>query len=190
DEDKCISCGKCAEICQFKAITLIAEKTLVFPEMCHACGGCMLVCPVDAITYENREIGIVETGKSNGVVFAQGRLNIGQVMSPPLIKQVKKLIPEDGINIVDCPPGTSCPVVECIRDADYVLLVAEPTPFGLNDLKLAVEVVEKLKKPYSVFINRANIGSQDTVRFCEKHRIPIVSSIPDRVSMQNYCNVF
>ena len=179
DEKTCISCGKCAEICQFKAITLIAGKTLVFPEMCHACGGCMLVCPVDAITHGSREIGIVETGRSNGVVFVHGRLNIGQAMSPPLIKQVKKFMPEDGINIVDCPPGTSCPVVECIRDADYVLLVAEPTPFGLNDLKLAVEVVKKLKKPCGVFINRSDVGSQDTVKFCEKYRIPILSSIPD-----------
>jgi MinD superfamily P-loop ATPase len=139
----------------------------------------MLVCPVGAITYNKREIGIIETGRSNGAVFVHGRLNIGQVMSPPLIKQVKDFIPEDGITIIDCPPGTSCPVVECIRDADYVLMVTEPTPFGLSDLKLAVEVVEKLKKPCGVFINRSDVGNMETTKFCERNRIPVLSSMPD-----------
>jgi len=178
-EETCISCGKCAEICQYKAIILLGEKPLVFPEMCHACGGCMLVCPVDAITYEKREIGVIETGQSNGVGFMHGMLEIGQVMSPPLIKQVKRHIPKDGVTIIDAPPGTSCPVIESVRGADYVLLVTEPTPFGLNDFKLTVEVIEKLNMPYGAFINRSDVGTQDTVKFCEKNRIPILSLLPD-----------
>jgi len=178
-EETCISCGKCAEICQYKAIILLGENPLVFPEMCHACGGCMLVCPVDAITYEKREIGVIETGQSNGVGFMHGMLKIGQVMSPPLIKQVKGHIPEEGVTIIDAPPGTSCPVIESVRGADYVLLVTEPTPFGLNDFKLTVEVIEKLNIPYGTFINRSDVGTQDTVKFCEKNRISILSSLPD-----------
>ena len=139
----------------------------------------MLVCPVDAITYEKREIGVIETGQSNGVGFMHGMLKIGQVMSPPLIKQVKGHIPEDGVTIIDAPPGTSCPVIESVRGADYVLLVTEPTPFGLNDFKLTVEVIEKLNIPYGTFINRSDVGTQDTVKFCEKNRISILSSLPD-----------
>jgi len=179
DEETCISCGKCAEICQYKAIILLGEKPLVFSEMCHACSGCMLVCPVDAITYEKREIGVIETGQSNGVGFMHGMLEIGQVMSPPLIKQVKRHIPKDGVTIIDAPPGTSCPVIESVRGADYVLLVTEPTPFGLNDFKLTVEVIEKLNMPYGAFINRSDVGTQDTVKFCEKNHIAILSSLPD-----------
>ena len=179
NEEKCISCGKCAEICQYKAIILLEKTTLVFPEMCHACGGCSFVCPADAITEDNREIGLLETGSSGGVEFVHGKLNIGQIMSPPLIRQVKDLIPNDGVTIIDCPPGTSCPVIESIRGADYVLLVTEPTPFGLSDLKLAVEVVRKLKMPYGVFINRSDSGNQETIKFCEKECVPVISSIPN-----------
>jgi len=179
DEEKCISCGKCAEICQYKAIVLLGEKPLVFPEMCHACGGCMLVCPVDAITYGKREIGVVETSQSNRTGFVHGRLKIGQVMSPPLIKQVKDHIPEDGIAIIDSPPGTSCPVIESVRGADYVLLVTEPTPFGLSDFKLTVEVIEKLNMPYGAFINRSDVGTGDTMKFCEKNHIPVLASLSD-----------
>lgn len=179
DEEKCIACGKCAEICEFKAIIMIGKTPLVFPEMCHDCGGCYLVCPEDAITLEEREIGVIETGQSDGVSFIHGKLNIGQVMSPPLIRAVKRLIPEDGLTIVDCPPGTSCPVIEAVRGADYAILVTEPTPFGLHDLRLAVEVLEELAIPFGVFINRADIGTQDTVRYCEKSSIPVLASLPD-----------
>lgn len=179
NEETCISCGKCAEICQYKAIMFLGDKSVVLPEMCHSCGGCLLVCPVGAITYEKREIGIIETGKSNGVNFVHGMLKIGQVMSPPLIKQTKMHISEDGITIIDSPPGTSCPVIESVKSSDYVLLVTEPTPFGLSDFKLAVEVINKLKIPFGAFINRSDIGPRDTVNFCKKNRIPILSSLPD-----------
>ncbi|MFC1489601.1 ATP-binding protein [Candidatus Latescibacterota bacterium] len=179
DEEKCISCGLCAKICQYTAILVLGETAIVFPELCHACGGCLMVCPVGAITFEKREIGIIESGKSNGVRFVHGKLNVGQVMSPPLIKQTKALVSDDNVTIIDSPPGTSCPVIESVKDADFVLLVTEPTPFGLSDLKLAVEVLRALKIPFGVFINRSGIGTQDTVTFCKKNRISILSSLPD-----------
>jgi len=179
DEKICTSCGLCAKICQYKAIMVLADTPVVFPEMCHSCGGCTLVCPVDAITEHDRAIGTIETGTSDGIHFIHGRLTIGEAMSPPLIRQVKKLAPDGDIVIMDSPPGTSCPVIETVRDADYVLLVTEPTPFGLNDLILAVEVVEKLRLPYGVAINRSDIGTDDTVKYCTKNHIPVVLSVPD-----------
>ncbi len=179
DKEACTSCGKCQEICRYKAIMLIMDKPLVFPEMCHACGGCVLVCPSGAITEVQREIGVVETGESGAVEFVHGRLNVGQILSPPLIRQVKALIPEEGIAILDCPPGTSCPVITALRGADYIILVTEPTPFGLNDLKLAADAARELRTPFGVFINRADIGTRDTERYCEKNAIPILGRIPD-----------
>ena len=179
DNTRCLSCGKCQEICRYKAIILILDKPLVFPEMCHACGGCTLVCPTGAITEAKREIGVIETGASDGIRFIHGKLNVGQVLSPPLIRQVKTLIPEDGDVILDCPPGTSCPVITAMRGADYVLLVTEPTPFGLNDLKLAAEAARELHIPFGVLINRADIGTHDTEKYCEKNAVPILGSIPD-----------
>ncbi|MCE5248722.1 ATP-binding protein [bacterium] len=179
DQERCISCGKCQEICQYNAVILIMDKPLVFPEMCHACGGCVLVCPSGAITEAEREIGIIETGKRNGIRFMHGKLQVGQVLSPPLIRKVKMRIPGEGITILDCPPGTSCPMVTSIRGADYVLLVTEPTPFGLNDLRLAVDAVRELRIPFGVFINRADIGTQDTEKYCKKHAIQIMGRIPD-----------
>jgi MinD superfamily P-loop ATPase len=179
DGEKCTSCGMCAKICQFSAILVLAETAVVFPELCHACGGCLMVCPVGAITFRNREIGIIESGKSNGISFVHGKLNVGQIMSPPLIKQTKEHITENGITIVDSPPGTSCPVIESVKNTDYVVLVTEPTPFGLSDLKLTVEVLDKMKIPYGVVINRFDLGSQETVEFCKKKRIDILASLPD-----------
>ena len=179
NNELCISCGKCAEICQYRAIVMLGENPYVTPEMCHACGGCWIVCPVDAITPTEREIGIVETGTSGDIGFVHGKLSIGQIMSPPLIRMVKKHITGDGITIIDCPPGTSCPVMTSIQGADYVLLVTEPTPFGLNDLKLTVEVVGELGIPYGVFINRADIGNRDTERYCEQRHIDILAKLHD-----------
>jgi MinD superfamily P-loop ATPase len=179
DEAKCIHCGKCGEICQYSAIVCVGEKVLVYPEMCHACGGCALVCPTGAITETPREMGKLETGQAGAIQFVQGLLNIGEVMSPPLIKEVKAAAPEVDLVIIDAPPGTSCPVIESVKDSNFVLLVTEPTPFGLNDLKLAVEMVRALELPFGVVINRADVGDRQTQAYCQSNRIEILAEIPD-----------
>ncbi|MCG2660139.1 MAG: ATP-binding protein [Kiritimatiellae bacterium] len=178
DEPKCTGCRKCAEVCQYHAIAVL-KKALVFPELCHGCGGCALVCPVGAIREENRPIGVIEAGRADVVVFVQGRLNIGEPMSPPLIRAVKMKALNDGVSLLDAPPGTSCPVVATVRDTDYVLLVTEPTPFGLNDLKLAVEMIRQLGLRHGVVINRADSGDQRVREFCAAERIPVLLELPD-----------
>jgi len=179
DADKCIHCGKCGEICRYSAIVALDEAVLVFAELCHGCGGCALVCPSGAITDVLHEIGIVEVGLAGTVHFARGLLNVGQPMSPPVIRAVKAAAPEADIAIMDAPPGTSCPVVETVRDSDFVLLVTEPTPFGLNDLELAVEMVRALGLPCGVVINRADSGDRRTHAYCDTNRIRILAQIPD-----------
>jgi len=179
NESKCIQCGKCGEICQYSAIVCVGEKVLVYPELCHGCGGCALVCPVDAIAETLRELGKLETGQAGPIRFVQGLLNIGEAMSPPLIKEVKAAAPEVDLVIVDVPPGTSCPVIESVKDTDFVLLVTEPTPFGLNDLKLAVEMIRVLKIPFGVVINRADVGDRQTQSYCRSKQIEILAEIPD-----------
>jgi MinD superfamily P-loop ATPase len=178
DEEKCTGCRKCAEACQYHAITVL-KKPLVFAELCHGCGGCALVCPVGAIREADRPIGVVETGRAHGIAFAQGRLNVGEPMAPPLIRAVKKHAIRDGVAIMDAPPGTSCPVVTTVRDTDYVLLVTEPTPFGLNDLRLAVEMIRQLGLPHGVVINRADSGDDRVREFCAAEKIPVLLELPD-----------
>jgi MinD superfamily P-loop ATPase len=179
DEDKCNACGKCHEICQFSAIVALKTKPLTFPELCHGCGGCSLICPEEAITEESREVGVIETGHAGHVVFTHGRLRVGEAMSPPLIRAVKKSADKNGLTIIDAPPGTSCPVIEAIKGSDFVVLVTEPTPFGLNDLKLAVEMVKKLGIPSGVLINRADIGDDEVKLYCRAEGIPLLLEIPD-----------
>ena len=178
DEEKCTGCRKCAEVCQYHAIAVL-KKPLVFAELCHRCGGCALVCPEAAIREENRTIGVVETGQAGAVAFVQGRLNVGEPMAPPLIRAVKRKVIRDGVAILDAPPGTSCPVVATVKNADYVLLVTEPTPFGLNDLRLAVEVIRQLGVRHGVVINRADIGDGRVRDFCTAEKIPVLLEIPD-----------
>jgi len=186
NEEKCTGCRKCAEVCQYHAIAVL-KTPLVFAELCHGCGGCALVCPQGAIREENRTIGVVETGQAlrlgsgqaDGVAFVQGRLNVGEPMAPPLIRAVKKQTITEGVAIMDAPPGTSCPVVATIRDADYVLLVTEPTPFGLNDLRLAVDMIRLLGVPHGVAINRADCGDQRVRDFCLAEKIPVLLELPD-----------
>jgi MinD superfamily P-loop ATPase len=179
DEARCQHCGECGELCQYSAIVCIGQRVLVYPELCHACGGCRLVCPEDAVTEVPREVGVLETGSAGAVQFVQGVLNIGEAMSPPVIKAVKAAAPSADLVIIDAPPGTSCPVIESVRGSDFVLLVTEPTPFGLYDLRLAVEMVRALKLPFGVVINRAGVGDQAVHRYCRSERINILAEIPD-----------
>jgi len=178
DEDKCDYCRKCAKLCVFNALVVLGEKVLFFPEMCHGCGGCMYICPQKAITEQNRKIGIVERGRAGDVDFIQGLLNVGEPMAPPIIKKERSLIDDSKTVILDSPPGTSCPVIETIRDTDFCILVTEPTPFGLNDLVLAVETVREIKVPFGVIINQDGIGDDEVDTYCNKEGIPILMKIP------------
>ncbi len=180
DENKCTLCGRCSEVCQYHAIGVFGKSVLVFPELCHACGGCSLACPENAINKVPHAVGELQLGRANGIEFVTGQLNIGEAKATPVISAVKSNIRYNRITIIDAPPGTSCPVVETVRGSDFVLLVTEPTPFGLNDLKLAVEVMRKLKLPFAVILNRADMGDDGVERFCEKQRIDILLRIPQR----------
>jgi MinD superfamily P-loop ATPase len=178
DEQKCSYCGKCAEVCAYNAIAILSKHVLVFPQLCHGCGACSYLCPEKAISEEVREIGVAESGDADGVEFAHGKLNVGEAMPTPVIRKVKELVNQDGIVIIDVPPGTSCPVVEAIKDSDFCLLVTEPTPFGLSDLVLAVETVRELKIPCGIVLNRAGVGDNKVEEYCRKENIPILLTIP------------
>lgn len=179
DDDKCTRCGKCGEFCQYSAIVSLKTKPLVFPEMCHGCGGCALVCPEGAISETGRDVGVVEQASVNGCDFVHGRLRIGEAMAPPLIREVKRAASTNACVIIDAPPGTSCPVIEAIRDTDYVILVTEPTPFGLNDLILAADMVDALSIPFGVVINRSDSGDDGVRAFCMEKGVPVVAKIPN-----------
>ncbi|MCP4590854.1 MAG: (4Fe-4S)-binding protein, partial [bacterium] len=163
--DKCTYCGRCAEVCQYHAIAVVGEGVLVFPELCHGCGSCAINCPTGAIEEVLHVIGSIERGQANGVEFAQGTMNVGEPMAVPIIRQLKRWVipPEAGDRpiILDAPPGTACPVVESMRGADFVLMVTEPTPFGLHDLRMAVEVARgELGLPVGVVVNRDGVGDE------------------------------
>jgi len=178
DDTLCTYCGKCAEICQFKAIAVLPDTVLTFPELCHSCGGCFEVCPEDALSRGQRNIGVVEEGHTNGIRFVHGRMRIGEAMAPPLITAVKAHAQTDGLTIIDAPPGTSCPVIAAMRGTDFVMMVTEPTPFGLHDLKLAVEAVKILDIPCGIIINRADLGTDDTETYARQEKIPVLMKIP------------
>jgi MinD superfamily P-loop ATPase len=178
NQDKCTLCGKCAEFCQFNAIFVGKTKTMIYEEMCHSCGGCKLVCPDDAITEVERSIGNIHQSAIDQTHLVYGELSIGEPIATTLIKAVKELVKTDAINILDAPPGTACPVIETMRESDYIVLVTEPTPFGLHDLSMAVEVVRELKIPFGVIINRAGIGDEGVTDFCKKNDIPLLLNIP------------
>jgi len=178
-EQACQQCGQCGEICQYSAIVCLGSKVLVYPELCHGCGGCALVCPYQAIVEVPREIGVVERGQAGPVGFVQGLLKVGEAQSPPVIKAVKAAAPDVDWLIIDAPPGTSCPVITTVRDCDFVMLVTEPTPFGLNDLVLAVETMRQLGLPFGVVINRADVGDGRVTDYCAAEGIPVLLEIPD-----------
>lgn len=179
DEKKCNLCGKCSEICQFKAIIVLANITVMtFPELCHSCGGCEKVCPENAIKETTRELGIIQKGYRNGIEFVHGKLRVGEAMSPPLIVKVRSFAKPDKFTIIDAPPGTSCPVITSMKDTDFILLVTEPTPFGLHDLKLAVSAVKILNIPCGLVINRSDIGDNKVKDYAKNEDIPVLMEIP------------
>jgi len=194
DNSKCVYCGKCAKVCVYNAIAVLPGQegkkgtTLVFAHLCHGCGACSALCPKKAIKEVSREIGVVESGDCGKIEFVHGKLNIGEAMSPPLIRQVKEHINpaparRGGVNpkktvIIDAPPGTSCPVVTSVKGSDFCVLVTEPTPFGLNDLILAVEVLRKIKISFGVVINRSDLGNNKTEEYCKHENILILMRIP------------
>jgi MinD superfamily P-loop ATPase len=179
DMQKCDGCGNCGWLCQYSAIVCLKETVMTFEPLCHSCGGCMLVCPTGAIREKQRPVGFIDLGAADGVEFAQGRLNVGDVRTPSLIGHVKQKAAGQGVVIVDAPPGTSCPVIEAVKGADLCLLVTEPTPFGLNDLKLAVEMVATLKLPFAVVINRSDSGDDRVHQFCRQESIEVAMELRD-----------
>ena len=180
NEEICNFCGRCAEVCAYNAIAVIKNKVLVFKELCHGCGSCSYLCPQGAIKEIDKQIGLVEIGGKDNLQFVQGELNIGEAMAPPLIRAVKKYINPTRNVIIDVPPGTSCPVIEAVKGANFCILVTEPTPFGLYDLTLAVDVLKKLAIPFGVVINRSDLGNEETDDYCRKEGIPILMRIPFR----------
>lgn len=179
DAPLCDACGACSALCAWHAIVSLGEKPLVFPEMCHGCGGCALVCPRGAIAEVPHPIGEITSWRAGHITLVEGRLAVGAAMAPPLIRAVKRRIDPARDAILDAPPGTSCSMVATVRDADFALLVTEPTPFGLHDLEIAVETVRATGVPHAVVVNRDGIGDDRVLRYCEGARIPVLARIPD-----------
>ena len=178
NKEKCDYCGKCSEFCAYNALAVVPSDVLVFPELCHSCGGCELACPQNAINWKRKPVGKIEHGVANGVDFYHGLLNVGEIQAIPVIKALKKKIDRDKTVILDAPPGTSCPVIETVGCSDYCILVTEPTPFGLHDLKLAVDVVRHLNIPFGIIINRDGIGNKKVEIYCRQEKIPVLMKIP------------
>ncbi len=178
DDQKCTYCGECAKVCIYNSLAVLKTMVMTFPELCHGCGACAYLCPVGAIQEEPREIGLIEAGFAGSIEFIHGILNVGEAMAPPVIRQVKQHADSEGISIIDASPGTSCPVIEAIRGSDYCVLVTDPTPFGLNDLTLAVEAVRTLGIPCGVVINRSGVEDTATEEYCNQEDITVLMKIP------------
>jgi MinD superfamily P-loop ATPase len=187
DLKKCTFCKKCMEICRYGAIAVLKDQVMTFENLCHSCGGCFEICPENAVSEKERSLGEIEHGSSGKIEFIHGRLDIGQVMAPPVIKKVRSYTNPDLVTIIDAPPGTSCPVIAAMSNTDFVLLVTEPTPFGLHDLKLAVETVRALNLAHGLVINRAGLGNDEVKKYAEKQNLPVLMEIPfDRKIAQVY----
>ncbi len=179
DAERCNGCGECSRFCSFNAIAVVKGTPLIFPELCHACGGCARVCPQGAISEKEERIGAVQERRVGGIHLVTGLLTVGLSLAPPVVRAVKARSDQDMPVVLDAPPGTGCPVVAALQGADFALLVTEPTPFGLHDLRLAVELVRKLEIPFAVVVNRVGIGDERVHRFCSDEGIPIFSEFPD-----------
>lgn len=183
DESKCTLCNLCQEVCNYHAVIQLGPTILVFPELCHSCYACSELCPTDALPMIPKKIGKLNEFQNKRLHFIESRLEIGEEQSVPSISKTKKYIHgkfgSAKVQIFDAPPGTSCPVIEATKDVDYVVLITEPTPFGLHDLKLSVETMRALKKPFGVVVNRFGIGNDDVLHYCRKENIPILAKIPN-----------
>ena len=177
-EENCDYCGRCSKFCEFNAIFVAPKTIMIFPELCHSCGGCKLVCPKNAINERERPIGIIKKGKVNDVEIVYGELNVGEAMAVPLIKAVKNQMKNDKTVIIDAPPGTACSLVTSVHKTDYCILVTEPTPFGLHDLKITVQVLRNLGVPMGIIINRAGLGDRKVYEYSKKEKISILMEIP------------
>lgn len=182
DARKCTLCGRCAEVCQYHALAVLADQVIVFPELCHGCGSCLLNCPARAIEEAVRPTGRVEKGHAGTIAFSHAYMNVGEAMSTPLIRALKRDLRQEmngGVAILDAPPGTACPVVECLKGADFALMVTEPTPFGLHDLRMAIDVARhELGIPVGVVVNRADLGDSGVDEYCNANQVPILMRIP------------
>ncbi len=176
EELKCSGCGFCAQACQFNTLAVVKGKVLVFQEICHHCGACLIACPQGAITEMDREIGVVEYNEDG--TFMQGKLNVGEPISVPIIRELKRRVKNDMPVIFDCPPGASCTVVHSIEGCDYCLLVTEPTPFGVHDLKIAEQLVRKVGIPFGVVLNKALQANGSVQEFCGRNDVEILMEIP------------
>ncbi len=182
-KDECTLCGNCQKVCNFHAVIQLGDQIMVFPELCHSCYACTELCPVDTLPMIPQKMGELKQFKKKELFFVESRLDIGQEQAVPLIAQTLEFIDknfgDDFIKLFDSPPGTSCPVIEVTKDADFVILVTEPTPFGLHDLKLAVDTMRELKKDFGVIVNRYGIGNNDVLTYCRKENISVLSKFPN-----------
>ena len=177
DEAKCTHCGKCSEVCAYHALAVLPETVLLFPELCHGCGACTIICPEEAVSETSRSVGEIFRARSGGVEIIWGELALGEARTTPLIKAVKERAGGEMV-IVDCPPGTSCSLVESVRGTDFCLLVTEPTPFGLYDLDIALKVLEKMNIPRAVLVNKSGMGDRNVYKYLEERNIPLLMEIP------------
>ncbi len=183
DKEKCVLCGNCQRVCKFNAVIKLQEEVLVFNQLCHGCYACSELCTQNALPMKSYEVGKITEFQQNDLHFFEGKLNVGEEQAVPVIKETINLVEHKFapglLFIFDAPPGTSCPVIEATKDADYIILITEPTPFGLHDLMLAVEVMRELKKDFGVVINRYGIGNDDVIGHCEEEKIHILGKIPN-----------
>jgi MinD superfamily P-loop ATPase len=187
DESECTLCGDCGEFCRYNAILPAKKSVLVFKEICHDCGGCELVCKSSAITYEKREIGNIFSGKSlYNTYMKYGNLNVGEVSGVKIISDLKESVKNEEFIIIDCPPGTSCATVEAVEDSDYGIIVSEPTPFGVSDMKMVVEMLRNMKIPFGVVVNKAGLGNNEIYDYCSEENIEILESIPFDVDIAKF----
>lgn len=179
DKQECDLCGLCARVCEFGALVRLKDDITVLPELCHSCGACFVLCPQEAIGEIERQVGALEHGAAGRIAYSGGRLNVGEPRATPVIAALKKHIDRDAVVLIDAPPGTSCPVIEALKESEFVCLVAEPTPFGLHDLKLAVEGIATRDLPFGIVVNRVGIGDERVQEYAAQREIPLLAEIPD-----------